>query len=111
MFHRLKFGVRELSWTHARERVTYTEAETRDKGERAAAPDGEHRKIKRAVLGSDFYTHTSSPSSFESGCVDKPSKMGHGPLGVMYPESLKRGSAEQKRGEEKKRSAIPSEEN
>ena len=111
MFHRLKFGVRELSWTHARERVTYTEAETRDKGERAAAPDGEHREIKWAVLGSDFYTHTSSPSSFESGCVDKPSKMGHGPLGVMYPESLKRGSAEQKRGEEKKRSAIPSEEN
>ena len=36
---------------------TYTEAEARDEGERAAAPNREHRDIKRAVFGSDLYTY------------------------------------------------------
>ena len=36
---------------------TYTEAEARDEGERAAAPNGEHRDIKRAVFGPDLYTY------------------------------------------------------
>ena len=36
---------------------TYTEAEARDEGERAAAPNGEHRDIKRPVFGSDLYTY------------------------------------------------------
>ena len=36
---------------------TYTETETSNKGERAPPPDGEHRNVKRAVLGSDLYTY------------------------------------------------------
>jgi hypothetical protein len=73
---------------------TYTEAETSNKGERAPTPDGEHRNVKRAVLGSDLYTHTymrREHCDSKGGVPDKPSKMGHGPLRVMYPESLKRG--------------------
>jgi hypothetical protein len=73
-----------------REGDTYSEAEARDEGERAAAPNGEHRDIKRAVLGSYLYAYMRCDHRHvESWCPDKPSKMGHGPLGVMYPESLR----------------------
>ena len=72
----------------AREREMYNEGEARHERERAAAPDGEHREIKRVVLVCDLYTHASSPPSFESGRADKHSKMGHGPLGCLRPLSV-----------------------
>lgn len=73
---------------------THAEAEAGDEGEGATAPDGEHRDVKGPVFGADlcdiFQTRSSaSPKRKErKPSVRGPSKMGHGPLVVMYPVSL-----------------------
>lgn len=64
------------------------EAEARDEGDRAAPPDGEDHDVKRAALGSDLYTRLMT-AIIRSLCIDSPSNMGQGPLGVRYPESPK----------------------
>ena len=77
----------EGRWTHAK-------AEACDEGERGAAPDGNHRDIKRAVFGADLCVNRGGEKSCrqcqpkEREIGTRPSKMGHGPLVVMYPVSL-----------------------
>jgi hypothetical protein len=74
---------------------THAEAEASDERKGAATPDGNHRNVEGPVFGADLYGYyLFRQVSYQhrrrqrerTGTV--PLKMGHGPLVVMYPESL-----------------------
>jgi hypothetical protein len=71
---------------------THAETEAGDEGKGAATPNRNHRDVKGTVFGADlcgYYSLISaSQESGLSGIGTRPSKQGHGPLDVMYPESL-----------------------
>ena len=78
-----------------KEKKTHAEAETGDERKGATTPDRNHRDVEGPVFGADlcgcylFRQVSYQRRRMQRGQTGtRPLKMGHGPLVVMYPESL-----------------------
>jgi hypothetical protein len=74
-------------------RWAHVKAKAGDEREGTGLPDGKHRNAKRMVFGTDLCVNRGGKSDRQRQTKEReigtrPSKMGHGPLVVMYPVPL-----------------------
>jgi hypothetical protein len=73
-----------------RGRKTHTKAKASDQRKDATTPNRNHRDVNGPVIGADLcaqIVHISIGKKKEQTEM-RPSKIGHGPVAVMYPDSL-----------------------
>lgn len=84
----------DVSLVGRKVRETHAEAKAGDERKGATTPYRDHRDVKGPVFGSDLCGHDRKVSNkhrkkrTKEQTGARPLKIGHGPLAVIYPESL-----------------------